>query len=284
MKLKYLTTAFTGIIIGTTLLLSCTKKNNNDDFPPGDVPPSPGGYTASSQIAPTNLVAFWNFNTDNILDSVSNTVGTNAGMTFTPGKKGMALTGNPDGTKKAYATAIPTDAVKNMKQYTVTLWINTAQNTGATGLFSLGDTQGFWANINMFLENGGTITNSRLKTIFKDNGVEFDTGVPTINNGFNRWVAYAASYDGAGNFKSYVNGALVGTNTKDGLGDVRFLNVGPIVFGAFHFMTIPTSTSATGSQDWAGYLPGKIDEVRIYNRALRPIEIEALVFLENQGL
>jgi hypothetical protein len=283
MKSRYLNIGFAGMIIGSTLLFSCTKNDNDDFFPPGDVPPTAGGFNSSKEIAPTNLIAYWNFNNDNILDSVSNTTGTNVGMTFTSGLKGKALTGNPDATKKAYATAIPSDAVKNMKQYTVSLWVNTPQNTGATGLFSLGNTQGFWANINMFFENGGTTTNARFKTIFADNGVEFDTGVPTINNAFNNWTSYTATYDGAGNFRSYVNGSLVGSNTRAGLGDVRFLNLGPIVFGALHFMTVPSSTAATGAQDWAGYLPGKLDEVRVYNRALTAIEVSALSILERQG-
>jgi hypothetical protein len=283
MKSKYLNIGFAGLIIGSTLLFSCTKKDNDDFFPPGDVPPTAGGFKTIGEIAPNNLIAYWNFDDDSILDSVSKTIGTNFGMTFTPGLKGKALTGNPDGTKKAYATTIPTDAIKNMKQYTVNLWVNTPQNTGATGLFSLGNTQGFWANINMFFENGGTTTNARFKTIFVDNGVEFDTGVPTINNAFNSWTSYTGTYDGAGNFRSYVNGSLVGTNTKAGLGDIRFLNLGPIVFGALHFMTVPSSTAATGAQDWAGYLPGKLDEIRVYNRALTPIEVSALSTLERRA-
>lgn len=282
MKSKYLNIGFAGIIIGGTLLFSCTKKDN-DVFPPGDVPPTAGGYTASSQIAPTNLVAYWNFNADNLLDSVSNTIGTNAGMTFTAGLKGKALTGNPDATKKAYATAIASPAIRAMKQYTISCWVNSPQNTGATGLFSLGDTQAFWGNINMFFENGGTTTAARLKTIFKDNGREFDTGVPTINNGFNNWVSYINTYDGAGTFKSYVNGTLVGSNTQAGLTDIRFTNIGPIVFGALHFMTVPSSTTGATAQDWAGYLPGKLDEIRVYNRALTNIEVSALSILERQG-
>ena len=123
----------------------------------------PEALPSSSQIAPTNLVAYWNFNADNLLDSVSNTTGTNAGMTFTEGLKGKALTGNPDATKKAYATAVASTAVRTMTQYTVSCWVNTPQNTGATGIFSLGDTQGFWGNINLFFENGGTTTWPALK-------------------------------------------------------------------------------------------------------------------------
>lgn len=283
MKSRYLYIGFAALIIGSTLLFSCTKNENDDVFPPGDVPPTAGGFTASNQIAPDNLVAYWNFNADNLLDSVSNTTGTNAGMTFTSGLKGNALAGNPDASKKAYATAVASPAVKAMTQYTISCWINTPQTTGATGIFSLGDTQNFWANINLFFEGGGTTTDARFKTIFKDNGVEFDTGVPTVNNTFNNWVSYISTYDGAGNFKSYVNGSLVGSKTQAGLSGVRFINVGPIVFGALHFMTVPSSTTGAGAQDWAGYLPGKMDEVRVYNKALTAIEVSALSILERQG-
>lgn len=283
MKFKNLNIGFAGIIIGSTLLFSCTKNDNNDDFPPGDVPPTAGGFTSSSQIAPTNLVAYWNFNADNLLDSVSNTTGTNAGMTFTEGLKGKALTGNPDATKKAYATAVASAAVKAMTQYTVSFWVNTPQNTGATGIFSLGDTQGFWGNINVFFENGGTTTLARFKALYNDNGASFDNNIQDVQNGFNNWVQYVITYDGAGNFKSYVNGSLARTATQANMGPIRFINVGPIVFGTLHFMTVPSSTSATGAQDWAGYLPGKMDEVRIYNKALTAIEVSALSILERQG-
>lgn len=283
MKLKYLTTAFAGIIIGSVILISCTKKNNDDVFPPGDVPPTAGGFTSSKQIAPANLVAYWGFNDGSVKDSVSGVTGTNSGMTFTAGLKGSALTGNPDGTKRAYATSPASPAVKSMTQYTVSLWVNTAQNTGATGIFGLGDTQGFWGNINIFFENGGTTTLARFKTIYEDNGATFDNNIQEVANGFNNWVHYVVTYDGAGTFKSYVNGSLARTNTVDKMGPIRFLNVGPIVFGALHFMTVPSSTSAASAQDWAGYIPGKIDEVRVYNKALSVVEISALSILERQG-
>lgn len=283
MRFRNLNIGFAGIIIGSTLLFSCTKNDNNDDFPPGDIPKTAGGYSASIEIAPTNLVAYWNFNADNLLDSVSNTTGTNAGMTFTEGLKGKALTGNPDATKKAYATAVASTAVRTMTQYTVSFWVNTPQNTGATGIFSLGDTQGFWGNINVFFENGGTTTLARFKALYNDNGASFDNNIQDVQNGFNNWVQYVITYDGAGNFKSYVNGSLARTTTQANMGPIRFINVGPIVFGALHFMTVPSSTTGAGAQDWAGYLPGKMDEVRIYNKALTAIEVSALSILERQG-
>lgn len=270
------------MIVGGTILFSCTKADQDDTFPAGDVPPTAGGFTASSQIAKANLVAFWNFN-GNVTDSVSSTAGANAGMTFSAGLKGQALTGNPDATKKAYATAPASAAVKAMTQYTVSCWVNTAQNTGATGVVSLGDTQNFWGNINIFFENGGTATLARFKTIYNDNGATRDNNIQDVENGFNNWTQYVITYDGAGSFKSYVNGSLARTNTVAGMGAIRFTNVGPIVFGALHFMTVPSSTAGSPGEGWAGYLPGKLDEVRIYNKALTAIEISALSILERQG-
>jgi hypothetical protein len=282
MKLEIKKTGLAVIIVGTTILFSCTKADKDDTFPAGDVPATAGGFTASSQIAKANLVAFWNFN-GNVTDSLTSTAGTNAGMTFTAGLKGQALTGNPDATKKAYATAIASDAVKAMTKYSVSCWINTAQNTGATGVVSLGDTKSFWGNINIFLENGGTTTLARLKTIYNDNGVTRDNNIQDIENGFNNWTNYVITYDGAGNFRSYVNGTLARTNTVAEMKDIRFTNIGPIVFGALHFMTVPSSTTGSPGEGWAGYLPGKLDEVRIYNRALTNIEVSALSILERQG-
>jgi hypothetical protein len=276
-------TAFAGFLFGAVLLSACTKSNEDDTFPAGDVPPTAGGYTASSQISPANLIAFWSFNADNVQDSVSKTAGTNAGMTFSTGLKGNALTGNTDATKKAYATAIASDQVKSMTQYTVSCWVNTPQNVGATGIVSLGDTKNFWGNINIFFENGGTTSLSRIKTVYGDNGVTRDNGIQDIANGFNTWVQYLITYDGAGSFKSYVNGTLVRTNTVSDMGPIRFTNVGPIVFGALHFKTVPSSTSGSPGEDWAGYIPGKTDEVRIYNKALTSIEVSALSTLERQG-
>ena len=269
-------------IAATGIFLSaCTKPDKSDDFPAGDVPPTAGGFTNSSQIAPANLVAYWGFN-GVVRDSISGTTGVNRGMTFTAGLKGQALNGNPDPAAKAYATSTATPAIASLKKYTVSVWTNTAMNTGATGIVSIGETTGFWGNINIFFENGGTATLARFKTIFQDNGATYDNNIQDVQNGFGNWTHYLITYDGAGNFKSYVNGSLARA-TKVAATDIRFTNVGPVVFGALHFMTVPSSTTGSTDQPWAGYIPGKIDEVRIYNRALTDIEVSALSVLERRG-
>lgn len=277
---------FACIVVAVAALSSCTKPDRSDDFPHGDVPPTAGGFTASSQIASANLVAYWGFNGD-IKDSISGTTGINKGMTFISGLKGQALQGAA-AANKAYATATPSDAVKNLKAYTISLWVNTPQNVGATGLVSIGHTTEFWANVNIFLDNAAAGT-ARFKTLFRNNNntpanYQADNGVQDLTTAFNNWTNYIVTYDTSGVVRSYVNGSLLATKTGVPKPVVaQFSNVGPVVFGALHFMTIPSSTSGATDQPWAGYLSGLLDEVRIYNRALTPIEISALSTLERRG-
>ncbi|MEP6673832.1 MAG: LamG domain-containing protein [Ferruginibacter sp.] len=282
MQVKNFKIGFAGIAISSALLFSCTKVNRSDDFPKGDAPPVSGGYTNSNQIAAANLVGYWGFNGD-LKDSVTNAVGTNKGMSFSDaGLKGKALMGSSNINDSAYATAPSNATIAGLTKYTISCWVNTPTNNGATGIVSIGETTGFWGNINIFFENGGTSTKARFKTIFLDNGATYDNDIQEVENGFNNWTQYVITYDGAGIFRSYVNGTLARERTIPATA-THFTNVGPIVFGALHFMTRPSLTSGSTPQSWAGYLPGKMDEVRIYNRALTTQEVSALSILERQG-
>jgi hypothetical protein len=260
---------------------SCTKVKTDDDFTKGDPPPVPGGFTNSNQVAAANLIGYWSFE-GNLKDAVSSIVGTNNGMTFSAGLKGQALEGSQNNSDMAYAFTNPSPAISALTQYTVSCWVNTNENIGATGVFSLGNKQEFWGNINIFLENGNTSTKARFKTIFQNGSFQADNNIQEVDNGFNKWVNYVITYNNAGVFTSYVNGTSAATKTVPTT-NVSFNNVGPIVFGTLHFMTTPSSTTATTAQPWAGYLRGKIDEVRIYNKALTETEVSALSILERQG-
>ena len=266
-------------IVGMILFFSsCTKSNYNDAVTKGDPPPVPGGFTNSNQIEPASLVGYWAFN-GSLIDSVSKTMAVSTNTSFGDGQKGMAMQGAANG----FVIATPGDAIKNMTAYTISFWVNTPLNVGATGIVSIGDTLNFWGNINIFFENGGNDNLARFKTIYKSNGIDRDNNIQEVNGGFNSWVQYCISYDGTSTFKSFVNGSLARTNTVDGMGPIKFTNVGPIIFGTLHFMTLPnSSTSATTAQPWAGYLAGKLDEVRIYNKGLTDPEIFALFQLEKQ--
>jgi glucose/arabinose dehydrogenase/fibronectin type 3 domain-containing protein len=73
----------------------------------------------------------------------------------------------------------------------------------------------------------------------------------------NTWTHLAATYDGAV-FRLYVNGQQVGTRN---------------VTGAIQTSTLPLRIG--GNQIWGEYFAGRIDDVRLYNRALTPAEVQA---------
>jgi hypothetical protein len=55
-----------------------------------------------------------------------------------------------------------------------------------------------------------------------------------------------------------------------------------MVLGAVQFQTTPSLTNH-GIEPWANWLTGSIDELRIYNAALTPTEVGALVVLQGKG-
>jgi hypothetical protein len=202
------------------------------------------------------------------------------GTTFINGFKGEAF----KGALNSYVTAdVPTEML-SMTSFTVSLWVNTPPpSTGIIGLFSLSRTDGFWGNIEMFFENGSSNTDGKFRThIFNGtNDKEFASN--GIQNLFDKWVHIAVTYDGAtSTYKLYANGSVVTTLDGAGFGNLVVTNPGKLVFGTAQFMTNP-SIGCCGPQGWASYLTGTMDEVRIYNKALTDVEVNALVVLQGKG-
>jgi uncharacterized repeat protein (TIGR02543 family) len=82
-------------------------------------------------------------------------------------------------------------------------------------------------------------------------------GVPgTTALARNAWTHLAATYDGA-ILRLYVNGTPVGTRTTT---QTMLSSTSPLRLG--------------GNSVWGEYFQGRIDEVRIYNRALSQIEVQ----------
>jgi hypothetical protein len=77
---------------------------------------------------------------------------------------------------------------------------------------------------------------------------------------------------------------VVATLASPGLGNIVFpATATKIVFGTEQFQCSPSLGTAGGSQSWASYLTGQMDEVRIYNKALSASELQALIVLEGKG-
>ncbi|HEU0065591.1 MAG TPA: LamG domain-containing protein [Flavisolibacter sp.] len=266
------------LIASGCIFSSCYKKFDTKSYAP---PLSIGGFTSTAEIGSGSLVGYWAFD-GSLIDSVSKNSGTNTGTSFTKGIKGQALQGANNG----YVLFNPGPAILTMSSFTITYWVNSPVNTnGIVGLVNLSNTQNFWGNIDMFFENGSTADAAKFRAhITNGNGNEHwiaKDGLPAV---FNNWTAFAVSYDAASaKFKFYVNGNLIVTDTDTNFGTLSFANSGPMVFGTVHFQTNPSLTSATGSQPWASYLTGQMDEVRFYNKALSDNEVSSMVKLQGRG-
>ena len=138
---------------------------------------------------------------------------------------------------------------------TLEAWVYPTANGGAT-----------WRNVLIKERAGGEVYNLYANT---------DTNVPTIyavraaqpavpldargtsQLPLNTWTHLAATYDGT-TLRIFVNGVQVGTRAVSG--------------------ALLTSTGALrlgGNSIWGEYFQGRLDDIRIYNRALSAAEIQA---------
>ena len=283
----------TGLAIVFTLA-SCQKSFDPKSYAPKKPAPTFGGYSASSQIEADSLIAYWNFS-GTLTDSISKLPGTASGSNFGGGILGQAY----QGSLTAYAVCKSSPALAALQKCTISAWVNTTPpTTGLLDYFTLSNTTAFWGNIEMFFDNGSTNADAHLR-IHLAQGTTDGTYSAEVPGCFNGWTHLVFSYDETGNCLLYMNGQPVITsktstvplapdtiplpNGKKLTGALAFQNVGNVVFGCSQFMTNPSQTSGSDSQPWAAYFPGKIDQVRVYNKILSANEVSALYSLENLG-
>ena len=289
--------------LATILLFSaCTKFDKSDTVVKGDPPPVPGGFTNSSQVATSNLLAYWDFN-DNKKETISGTAPVkDVNASFEKGIKG-------DGLKLSsgyllYPTISALSNTNALASCSVSMWIKVVNN-GSTfsTFFTLArdtSTENDWLNIiNMGAETGHNASdvNMDLHTWIGtyptgtrnggDNindygavGIDYQT-VP--NNG--NWIHYVMRYDGSTeNIDLFANNVRVSNNNfrhRGGLGPIVMPTPTQVVLGAFSNVSSGFSHSAT--LGFHGLLNGSMDELRIFSKALTDVEISALYQLEKQG-
>lgn len=275
MKIKHVL-LFTSIVGGSILISSCYKKFDASSYAPAL---NIGGYTSASAIATSNLVGYWPFNGSTV-ETVSNNAGTNTGTSFANGIKGQAL----QGANNSYVVYNTPPAIQSLHSFTVSLWVNSPQNTnGIVGLLDIANAGNFWGNLVIFFENGGTATSANLKIHVNNAGADAWLGNYAISNPWNTWMNIAVTYDATtSTFKVYVNGSIIATQAQPGFGPLVFQNASKMVIGTVQFQTTPSLNGGT-TQPWASYLTGQVDEVRIYNVALSASDLGSLVKLEGRG-
>jgi len=275
-------------LTGSAIILSlpaCQKEFNPKSYAPSKPLPSFSGYSSSTQIEPSSLVAYWPFN-GNLKDSISGVTGVATGTSFTAGIAGQALKGAANG----YVISDAPAAVKALHSFTLTVWYNNPENSnGLINPVDIVNNQYFWGNMDMFIENPPNATQGNLKVHLFNNGgsstgSDLWAGDYTITNPYGTWCQLGVSYDdNTSTAVVYFNGAAVGTATSTGFAPLNWSGVTQMVFGTVQFETNPSLTSATGSQPWANYITGAMEHVRIYNTVLSSTEASALYNLEKLG-
>lgn len=288
-------------LIAVFLAAGCTKAELDDEFSVGDPPPVAGGFVNSNDISPGNLVAHFSFE-GNVNDSKGNvTGGTTSGTTsFVPGRKGQAYQGSTNG----FIAYTSPGTLASLTSFTVSMWINTQKHDGgAQGVFMLAKQDGsFWGNFFMMIEGNNTNSNRMfMKLHFEKNNAPFiehwiePHGFGAVDyrpdDMYGAWRHVAWSYDAATSKAAfYVNGEKRGLpagmedRKADGagtpLGELNFKNATRFVIGAFQNQLGPPFNNP---EPWMLPYTGKLDELRIYNKALSATEINALAVLERQG-
>ena len=226
---------------------------------------APATYTATYEAGvatePPGLIAAWSFNAGS---------GTTAADVTGSGRTGT-ISGAAWTTQGKYGSALSFDGVND--------WVTVADNnaldltigmTLSAWVFPTAQGNGVWRNVIIKERAGGEVYNLYSNV---------DTNVPTVYAvrsaapaqpldargtaalPLNAWTHLAATHDGT-TLRLYVNGVQVGSQAVAG--------------------ALLTSTGALrigGNSIWGEFFQGRIDEVRVHNRALSATEIQTIMNL-----
>jgi hypothetical protein len=298
---KTLTASILTFIVTAVLVAACTKAELDDTFKAGDPPAVAGGFVNSNDISPSNLVAHFAFE-GNVNDTKGAvTGGTATGTTsFVAGRKGQAYQGSTNGFI-AYANPGP---IATLTSFTASFWINTNKHDGgAQGVFNLAKQDGsFWGNFFVMIEGNNTSSNRMfMKLHFEKNIAPFvehwaePNGFGAVDyrpdDMYGAWRHVVWTYDAAtSKVRFFVNGQKrdLPPGTEDRKADPAGTPLGPLNFKSATKFVIGAYQNQLGApfnapEPWMLPYTGKLDEFRIYNKALSEIEISALNILERQG-
>lgn len=210
----------------------------------------------------SGLIGYWPFN-GHAKDATPYTtnmtlLGNTALTTDRRGRSNSAYTF--DGTGDYMQNTTPNAAVSLTNNFTLAGWIYpTAYHT--TGYFNLKNgiiAKGPASTFNYALQATDATTISFIKRTSPESLIFFNfTGIPSMTN---TWTHVLVTVTG-GNLNLYVNGTLHSSQAIS--------NVAPGASDVLYF-----GTDAGGNTE--GHFYGKLDELRIYNRALNTAEISAL--------
>lgn len=243
------------------------------------------GYSSSSQVAASNLVAYWAFE-GGYVDSVSKTAGTAnhpSAISFVDGIVGKAVQVASPG----YINSNVTSTIANLGSFTVACWIKqpASLSSGAFDYmpFSLNQSGFSWEQTKFFMlfNNADNASNSYGKVGLMDQWFDAGQVWPKMLDG--GWHQMAISFDGnTGALRVYVDGGLLSqsSSTTLTLPTLPQTNFG----GADSFTLGGPDDNAHTVNGWMNSLSGDLDEFKVFNRVLTLEEVSDLYALQFHGL
>lgn len=285
-----------GILLSGLTFTACQKANDDDPT----LPPI-GGYSSSDDIAAQNLVTKLSFNNNTTDEKNTVTGGTAVSTGFTTGVKGEAFQGAAAGDTGYIGYTNVAAPLKDAQSLTVSFWVNTTNHTdGASSLFMLSNEDNWIGNMFVLQESGEVGVDSiRFKfkfdkwdqnTTWKEQWIELG-GEHRIAGISNKWAHIAFTYDATSSkFNVFVNGEkktlpdhITNRYNNDPsagggpLGALKFASANRFIVGGFQ------SQMGGNPDPWMKSFAGKLDELRVYNKALPDADIKALYELETAG-
>ena len=255
------------------------------------------GKTDPSTIATADLVAYFPFN-GNGNDTIGGLTPTmKPNVTYATGRRGMAF----QGVNNAYFLYnLPTASkLRSLKAFSVAMWLYEPQIPNEVAPVPMilqikNDDDLFWGNLSLTQDRMGAATapvdSLNLKMVFhKEGAVWANQFVGFANPAFqaSKWMHIIFEYDNVtSTYSVVVNGvklvlsdgiskrwadAAPATGAQPAFGDLVFNKPTQLVMGGW----LPKIQSAA-TDEWMGWFNGKMDELRIYDRALTATEAKAL--------
>jgi hypothetical protein len=238
------------------------------------------GYSNSSQVAATNLVAYWGFN-GSYIDSVSKVLGTPnhpAALSFVTGAIGQAIQVKSPG----YVNSNITNTVAALGSFTMVCWIQqpASLSSGPTTYmpFSLNKAGYSWEQTKFFMlfDRADNATNTYGKICLMDQWFDKGQVWPKMLDG--NWHQMTISFDAvSGALRVYIDGTLLSQSSTASFAPQTNFS------GADSFTLGGPDDATNAANGWMNALSGNLDEFRIFNKVLSSTEVSALYALQSHG-
>ncbi|MBS1950835.1 MAG: hypothetical protein OJF59_002262 [Cytophagales bacterium] len=303
--INYLFVGFSALVALT--LVQCSKSSSSL--------PAINGYTSSDAVAASNLVSYFPFDGNANDSKNSSTTATAVGVTFVKGLRGEAY----QGATGAYATLAPSAAYSSLPSYSVSMWYKLSaqpnNTSGPQGLFFLSGTQS--NSQSSYQPVNGTLLIFEIENHAKtgSDSLQLHHGFTNLGSAgwqgftmnaydtssFKGWSHIVTTYDGSSStYVIYADGMPISNQSAFGTSTSSVLyqgNSGAAATtgqGNLSWSTDPPKAITIGT--WPagvygvsptlgsnGCFLGKMDELRIYNKALSPVEVGSLYQLGSAG-